>query len=233
MEQNLKKFSGYVRAILFIGFLSLLMNCKDDKPLLFEPCKDQLLGIYSETAPDRIIPDVDSFIGIINGPKENPGIISGFVDDNIEKIEGGISKRATVTVNGSQGQWAGWFVQWGIRETPETVNRDMSAFEGGMLTFWVKTTVNLEVGIRSANVVAGTERSKVYLNNYPPFTPNGVWQKVSIPLSHFTGSPPKADLKQIKILFVVASNTPSGGTDGKPATFWIDDIRWEKICPKQ
>jgi len=230
MERKTSKWVSYVRVILFVGSISLLMNCKDDKPLIVDPCKDQILGIYSESAIDRIIYDVNSYIGTIQG---NGGNWSGFVDDNNEKIEGGISKRMTITVDGSRNQWAGWFVQWGVIGSPETVNKDMSAFDGGMLTFWVKTTVNLEVGIRSANVPPGTETSKVYLNNYPPFAPNDVWQKVTIPLSHFIGSPPKADLKQIKILFVVASNTPSGGTSGNPATFWIDDIRWEKTCPKQ
>lgn len=231
MGQNSKKFWGYVRAILVIGFISLLMNCKDDKPIIADPpCEDKVLGIYSETALNRVIPDVDSYIGTLEG---NGGTWSGFVDDNNEKIEGGISKRMTISVDISRNQWAGWFVQCGTVGSSETVNKDMSAFDGGVLTFWVKTTVNLEVGIRSANVVAGTERSKVYLSNYPPFTPNGVWQKVTIPLSHFIGPPPKADLKQIKILFVVASNVPSGGTGGNPATFWIDDIRWEKICEKQ
>lgn len=230
MDRKSNKFLGYIGAIVFASFLSLLMNCKGDKPILIEPCKDQVLGIYSESAPERIVFDVNSYIGTIQG---NGGTLSGFVDDNNEKIEGGISKRITITVDGSRNQWAGWFVQCGVNGSPETETKDMSAFDGGVLTFWVKTNVNLEIGIRSSNVPAGTETSKVYLNNYPPFTPNGVWQKVSIPLSHFIGARPKADLSRIKILFVVASNTPSGGTGGTPATFWIDDIRWEKICEKK
>ena len=174
MKRKTNKFSGYVRAISFICSISLLMNCNGKEPTVIEPCKDQILGIYSESAPDRVVPDVNSYIGTIDGPRVDPGIISGFVDDNNEKKEGGISKRATVTVDGSRGQWAGWYIQCGVQGSPETVNKDMSAFEGGMLTFWVKTSVNLEVGIRSANVPPGTETSKVYLNNYPPFAPNGV-----------------------------------------------------------
>jgi len=229
MGTRTRKISCYIRALLFVGSVSLLANCGGDKPTIVD-CKDQVLGIYSETASDRVIFDVNSYIGTIQG---NGGALSGFADDNNEKIEGGISKRMTITVDGSRNQWAGWFVQWGRNGSPETEYKDMSAFDGGTLTFWVKTTVNLEVGIRSANVPPGTETSKVYLSNYPPFTSNGVWQKVSIPLSHFKGSSPKADLSKIKILFVVASNVPSGGTNGNPATFWLDDIRWEKVCEKK
>lgn len=230
MKTEMSKFSSRGFAILIVSSISLLMNCKDDKPITVEPpCEDKVLGIYSETATDRLRPDVDSFFGAING---NGGSLSEFVDDNVVKIEGGISKRMTITVDGTQGQWAGWFVQNGTIVSPETEAKDMSAFKDGVLTFWVKTTINLEVGIRSSDVPPGMETSKVYLNNYPPFTPHGAWQKVSIPLAHFTGPHPKANLSKIKIFFVVASNTPSGGTGGNPATFWIDDVRWEKICEK-
>lgn len=233
MQKRILKSPSKIKKQLFLGFLLSILsiiqfNCSKDGSPSPPPCEDQELGIYSETASQRLTPDVDSYIGTIQG---GGGTWSNFVDDNNEKIDGGISKRMTVSVDGSQGQWAGWLVQWGVNGSPETESKDMSAFEGGTLTFWVKTTVNLEIGIRSSNVSPGTETSKVYLSNYPPFTPNGTWQKVSIPLSNFTGSPPKADLSKIKIFFVVASNTLSGGTGGNPATFWVDDIRWEKVCP--
>lgn len=223
---------NFVRAIVFISFVFLLINGCPTEPKVVS---DLILGIYSETPSDRLRPDVDSFIGTFKGA----GAIfnaNDFIDDNTEVQEGGISKKSTMSVDGSKGQYAGWFVQWGNRESPDSETRDMSTFEGGNLSFWVKSSINLEVGIRSGNVQPpGTETSKVILsrNSYPPFEPDNEWHKISIPLSDFTGEAPKADLSQIKIFFVVSSNTPSGGTGGVPKTFWIDDVRWEKLGKKQ
>ena len=228
---DIKKYelSNYIAGLIIFCTWLLFLFCSDPKPPII-PEVDQILGIYSETAPERLIHDTNSYIGTYSGPDQNPGIIHEFVDDNAEVQEGGISKKTTVTVDGSLGQWAAWFVQWGRIGTPDTETRNMSSFEGGNLTFWIKSQINLEIGIRSGNVPPGTETSKVILSNYPPFTPDDQWHRVSIPLSDFTGSsPPKANLRQIKIFFNVASNTPSGGTGGVPKTFWIDDIRWERL----
>ena len=215
-----------ISKIAFVVCLAFVMfgfsACKES---LTKPGEDLILGIYSETASNRLINDTDSFIGTYSGAGAS---FTEFVDDNSEVREGGISKRATMSVDGPNGQFAGWFIQWGKDGSPDSESRDMSAYEGGSLTFWVKSPINLLVGIRDGADSPGAETSTVILNNYSSFKPDGEWHKVGIPLSDFTGSGSKADLSKIKIFFNVASNTPSGGTGGQPQTFWIDDIRWEK-----
>lgn len=218
------KFAHFILMILIVSLMPLLVNCPEDKPPIV-PKEDIILGIYSETAPDILVPDIDSYIGTYTDDKG--GSISEFIDDTNEKKEGGISKKATMSVDASQNQYAGWFVQNDIIGTSDSKTKNMSDFKGGKLTFWVKSPINLGIGIRSGNVQPGSETSKVMLNNYPPFQTDNEWHRICIPLSDFTGEKPKADLSQIKIFFNVFANTPSGGTGGEPKTFWIDDVRWE------
>lgn len=152
-----------------------------------------------------------------------------FVEDANEKKDGSISMRATISVDATRGGFAGWFVGFGNANqiANDSFTKDMSEYDCGRLVFWVKTPINLEVGIRSGNVRAGNETSKVLLSEFDRFAADDSWRQVCIPLSKFQGSAPKADLKKTKIFFVVASNTPSGGTGGVEQTFWIDDVRWE------
>jgi len=180
-------------------------------------------GIYSETVSGVTL-DVDSYMGKYagGGATFNDG---DFVDDTSDYKEGDKSKKATMTV-AAAGQYAGWFVQWGLSGSPDTETKDMSAYSGGSLKFWVKTPVDLEIGMRSGNVGAGSETSKVLLSSYGSYTDDS-WHEVSIPISDFTGPSPKADLSQIKVLFNVASCAASGGTGGVAKTFRIDNIRWE------
>ena len=184
----------------------------------------EIFGIYTERPIPKVIPDSTGFVGIYYG---GGGTFDEFVDDTDEFKEGEMSKRSTMTV-GSGGPWAGWFVQHGKDGTPDSSTKDMSSFAGGHLRFWVKSPIDLLVGIRSGNVRAGQERSTVLLSSYDSFSPDNQWHQVSIPLSDFVGPSPKADLSQIKIFFNVASNAASGGTGGSPKTFWIDDIVWAK-----
>jgi hypothetical protein len=231
MKQKYIKFITIFGIIILIAINSLIINCSDPKPIII--CEqDKILGIYNENTSNRLRSGIDSFIGTYTGPDSNCGTIDEFIDDNNVIKEGGISKKTSLTVDGSKNQWAGWFVQWGIKGTSDSKTIDMSDYEGGNLTFWVKSPIKLEIGIRSGNVPFGTETSTVILSsdNYPPFKTDNNWYNISIPLSNFTGKAPKADLNQIKILFNVASNTLSGGTEGVQKTFWIDDIRWEKTC---
>ena len=80
--------------------------------------------------------------------------------------------------------------------------------------------------------VAGTETSKVHLENFPPFARDNEWHLVCVPLDNFEGGSPKADLTKIKILFVISSNVPTGGTGGVQQVFYVDDVRWiDRSCP--
>lgn len=187
------------------------------------------LGIFSETG-STLEPDVNSFIGTFSG---NGGDIELVTESN-EKKEGSISLKATLSVNASSGGFAGWFVSWGNEDLADdnSYTRSMSSYGGGSIIFWVKSTINLEVGVRSGNVDPGDETSKVLLSDFQSFAPDNTWRRVCIPISLFEGTAPKADLSQIKVFFVIASNTPSGGTGGVSQSFWIDDVRWEtNSCP--
>ncbi|WP_179137372.1 hypothetical protein [Candidatus Entotheonella palauensis] len=193
----------------------------------------EVLGIFSESAEPSLIPEVDSFIGTFSGEGAvfNP---EDFVEDTEDVIEGLISLRSTLTVDADQRQFAGWFVSWGIEEEAgdNTVVRDMSTFQDGRLIFWVKSPINLEVGIRSGNIDAGRERSKILLSDVEGFAPDNIWHQLCVPIPTLVALDSRTDLSRIKVFFVIASNTASGGTGGMPATFLVDDVRWESIgCP--
>ena len=119
----------------------------------------EALGIFSESVQPRLLPDEDSFIGTFSGGGTvfNP---EDFVEDDIEVKEGMMSLRSTLTVDASTGDFAGWFVSWGIESQADDDNfvRDMSAFQDGRLTFWVKSPINLEVGMRSGNRPRSSDR---------------------------------------------------------------------------
>lgn len=188
---------------------------------------EESLGIFSETAPGCLLPDVHTFIGTFSGGGAS---FIEFVADSLERNEGAISMKSTLSVRASAGGYAGWFIGWGNADlvANESYTRDMTDYAEGSLVFSAKSRINLEVGIRSGNVSPGRETSKVLLKGYPSFAPDNKWHQVCIPLSVLEGRGSKADLSRIKVLFVVASNTPSGGTEGRSQSFWIDDVRWEK-----
>jgi hypothetical protein len=104
----------------------------------------------------------------------------------------------------------------------------MTSYAGGSLRFWVRSTVDLEVGIRSGDVTAGRERSKVLLSRSTAWRPSDQWQRACIPLALLVGPNPKADLSRIKVLVVVAVSERTGGTGGVPVDVWLDDVRWEQ-----
>lgn len=180
------------------------------------------LGIYRETAPS-LRPDLDIFFGTLSGLG---GVVGPFASDVANRAEGTTSLRLTVQTSGKG--FAGWFTAWGdaTRYADEGFTRDMSRFAGGSLRFAVNSPVNLEVGIRSGNVAAGSESSKVLLSQLWVAMGSG-WKPVCLPMSLVTGPSPQADAKRIKILFVVAVSEGAGGTGGVPVTFWIDSVRWD------
>jgi hypothetical protein len=202
--------------------LALLAAACGDEPIA--PAEEAAgLGIYSESG-QRLQPDVDVFIGTFSG---GGAALSAFQADRSVHDEGSESLRATVSVPAAG--FAGWFVAWGTasRVADDGYFRDMAAYTGGALRLSVRSPVDLEVGIRSGNVPAGTETSRTLLSAVAGFTPGPAWQRLCIPLAPLSGPAPAADLSRVKVLFVVASTPTSGGTGGAPATFWIDDVRWD------
>jgi hypothetical protein len=180
------------------------------------------IGIFSETPP-RLIPDTDTRFGIFVSPGADG---RNFTTDVNVKVEGAGSLKFTVTTDDAQ--FAGWYVAYGdsLRYTDNAHTRDMAKYALGSIRFWVNSPVNLEVGIRSGNVPAGAELSKKLLSDLG-VQPGTTWKEVCVPLPQLSGNSVLADLTRIKILFVVAVNESSGGTDGNPVTFWVDDVRWD------
>jgi len=108
----------------------------------------------------------------------------------------------------------------------------MSPYFEGSLRFWFKAPAALQnvmqVALRSGNVPAGRELSKVNLNNlsYGAIFDNN-WHPVVIPIRDFAGPRPWADLARIK---VYAAFFAIGNTNG-PQGFFIDNLRWDTRTP--
>lgn len=206
-------------------------NCPGD-PLCNE-CISEMpseFGILSESI-DGLKLDVQGYLGLFDGGggKFVPNYDEGLVAERQTVKEGESSIKATIEV-GPVGEWAGWFIQYGLTSSSsETI--DMCAFAGGMLKFWIKAEPevrNLLVGIRSGDHLPGEEKSKVFLSDYPSFHADNQWHEVSIPIDHLVNSSEgfRTDLTQIKVLFMVASSSnETGGTNGV-AAFYIDNIHW-------
>jgi len=189
-------------------------------PVMLEVLGD--LGVFSEMADEILEPGDNAFIGAFEGPNSTIVIEE---DDTIRRF-GAVSMKATISVDETAGGFAGWFVSWGDASTDDTFVRDMSAYQQSGLQFWVKSPINLEVGVRSGNVPAGSETSRVLLSDVSAFAPDDVWRQVCIPIANFEGPSPKADLSRIKVFFVITSNVASGGTGGAEVMFWVDDVLW-------
>lgn len=181
-------------------------------------------GVLSETYPGVLF-GTDAEIGLDNGGGAPAVVLNGTYTADV--VEGVNSMRTAV--GQSQG-YAGWFVQHGLLGSADTVVKDMSHYAAGSIRFWLKapSALNgvLTVGVRSGNVPAGAETSKVVLNStYYPF--DNTWKSVTLPLSLFIGPSPKADLSQIKVFFSVFA---IGTTNGSHA-FLIDNLRWDTETP--
>ncbi len=90
-----------------------------------------------------------------------------------------------------------------------STTEDLSEFENGYLSFWVKSTVSIEIKIETPSSSVST-----YLSNYVTLSSN--WQKVEIPLSDFSA----LDWTQIKTVIGFHYN----GT----ATVKVDEIHFRK-----
>ncbi len=157
------------------------------------------------------------FIGVYKGASDSFSI----TDDTLTYKEGAKSTKATYNI--SSVGWGGWFVQEGGEES--STSRFMSAYDRGSayLHFWIKTDKDAQIGIRSQNITAGQERSKIILSDYRILLDN-TWQEVYISLKDFKNKEPNLDFSQMKIYFNAALvGAKVGAVSGD---FWVDDIRW-------
>jgi hypothetical protein len=137
--------------------------------------------------------------------------------------EGVSSRKATYSVRASG--WAGFYVEEGGAGGYETKNI-LDYQEHGHLVFWVKATEDVEVGIRSDNISAGTEFSKVMISDYR-VPPDGEWHRASIPLSDFHTLDPRTDFSRMEVYFIASIVGPKIG-HAAAGDFWIDDVVWSK-----
>jgi hypothetical protein len=182
-------------------------------------------GIVSETVPGLTL-DTDSKLGTFMGG----GATITTSDDTVGAPEG--TKSVKAVVNQSAAGFSGWTVQWGLPPpiTTEADTKDLSGYYDGSLRFWFKGPAALtnvtNIGIRSGNVEAGKEVSKVALKNYVTF--DNQWHAVTIPISAFANGRPFADISRAKILFGIYVEGSSGGA---AQTFWVDNVRWDTALP--
>ncbi len=183
---------------------------------------NQEFGLISETISGAVL-GVDSDLSVSFGGGAASPVLT---DDFAEFREGAKSLRTNI--NSPAGGFAGWFVQWGLSGTSVPV-RNMHLYYDGSLRFWVKAPAALqtvlEVGLRSGNTDPGTELSKVPLRNYVTF--DNQWHPVAIPITHFTGARPWADISRTKVFFSIFAIGNTGGAQ----TFYIDNLRWDTRIP--
>lgn len=178
-------------------------------------------GLLSETFSGVNL-DADSKLLSFEGAG---GRVIEILDDFTDLREGEKSLKALVNSTSTTG-FAGWFVQWGTTNTNDTHTRDMSAFYEGSIRFWLKAPRSLDgklfVGIRSGNVLEGSELSKM-----PVPIANDDWNPVTVRISDFARPPPWADLSRTKVLFSIFVVGQTGGQQA----FSVDNLRWDRRYP--
>jgi len=114
------------------------------------------------------------------------------------------------------------FAVWFVGETYGS--RFMPSYADGFLQFWVRTTTDLQVSLRSANIPAGTEQSKFTLSQLG-VPRDGQWQQVTLSLANFKVAEPNLDFSQIATYFTIGvlSNQIGPGT----GVFDVANVQWQ------
>ena len=143
----------------------------------------------------------------------------GFGTDDNESFEGTTSIRIDVpTATDPNGTFIGGI----FRDRGE--GRDLSGYDA--LTFWVKGSTTATVGLFGFGTDFETDTYPVGLENVQLSTD---WRKVIIPI------PDGSKLTQEKGMFIFSAgafdinNTPADFSDDIGYTFWIDEIRFERL----
>ncbi|MBN1270402.1 MAG: putative Ig domain-containing protein, partial [Kiritimatiellae bacterium] len=101
----------------------------------------------------------------------------------------------------------------GIDTSAHGQGLDVSAYYGGSLTFWVKTTRDLKVELQSFGV-----KRTLYISSYG-WSGNNWWEKISIPVQAFGFD--RRDLRHLEGAFLITA-------DGA-ASFYVDYVRYEML----
>lgn len=161
---------------------------------------------------------VHGALGTFSGPRDRIGL--AMVEDVEYPLSGDVL-RATFEL--SSNGWAGLFFVEGRMGDDRTI--DLSDYaKAGALRFWIKTEVDVQVGVRSGNIAPGRERSKLWLAKENLADPDGEWQLVRIPLSRFAELDGRLRFDQVAVPFVAAVDHGSSQADS--GSFEIADVSW-------
>lgn len=178
-------------------------------------------GILSESVPGLTL-DTNSKLALTSPP---PAItVTALLED---PRENSFHHQINYNIPADPG-FGGIFVHAGLDPlSSATVN--LSAFASGSLRFWVKTTRDILISMRSSNVPAGQE-SKVSLREFTGGAPlDGTWIPVTIPMARFAnplyGGTGSVDLSRVKVFFSAIIPEAAQGS------FSLDNVRLDKILP--
>jgi len=151
---------------------------------------------------------IDGFSAGLNYAAFGGSKVTAFDVDKKEKYEGSASMRFEVPdYEDPAGAYAG-----GTYFT--TVARDLSGYDA--LTFWVRATKSATIDLVGFGNDLGESKYLVSLQNVDV---NTNWKKIIIPI------PDPSRLTKEKGMFFYSE----GPEDGKGYTFWIDEVKFEKL----
>ena len=166
--------------------------------------------------------------GLTLTPFADPPAVATVRNDSLDKKEGEFSTRIMlqVPVSGS----GGWSSIWGegSQEKDPDWTLDLSAYEQGSMSFYIKSPVDLMVKIRSGKgrIPPGDQDSKFRLSDIGFRLTDSDWQHVCVSLSAFKDKEPRLNFSEMKELFSIVAEEETRGTEGNEVTILIDDLKW-------
>ncbi|MFC1546644.1 hypothetical protein ACFL4O_02885 [bacterium] len=157
--------------------------------------------------------------GDINISKDDNSTCSTSTDTARTGSSGAESLKVDYDLDGSS-SWAQIFIQ---SDTFEDITPHFST-QTAIVNFWVKTSTDLAVSMRSQNITSGTEQSKIHLAEYGVTTDN-TWQEVSIIIDDFAQRDSRINFSSVTVLFNIGPEAEYSGTGS--GTFWVDDISYK------
>jgi hypothetical protein len=164
--------------------------------------------------------DVHDYLGVFQGPLS---VARVFVLADPSGVRADFVIQLDFTV-GPQG-YAGVFIERGSLDGHQVT--DLREFAGGHLNLAVRSTYDIQIGIRSDNITPGLEQSKVWLREEGLAQCEGEWESVSIPLARLAQLEPRLDFTRMEVFLVAAVDRPHlfAATSG---SFWIAEVQWTR-----
>jgi hypothetical protein len=200
------KFNYFKNLGLALLTLGLIMGCER------ELSDDAVLATFSNTAEiftDAPVGLTDDFF-VSFDPVEGANTEGFDTDDNVA-YQGTSSIRIDVPTPTDPN---GGFIGGIFRDRGE--GRDLTGYDA--LTFWAKGSTTATVGLFGFGTDFEEDKYAVSIENVELSTD---WRKITIPI------PDASKLTQEKGMFIFSAGTES--TSGAGYTFWMDEIKFEKL----